>query len=152
MKRKIIYSLGGLTLSLVFLFATVSAHAQDATPTTKTPSLIQELVNKFGLNFNDVKALFDAHKQEKKSQMETNFTTKLDQLVKDGKITDAQKQLILQKRQEIETNRQNWKNLNGQARRDAMQKERTDLENWAKQNNIDLKYVLGHMRGIRGWM
>jgi hypothetical protein len=91
--------------------------------------------------------VFDQHRQQMQSNMEQKYEQHLDQLVKDGKITDAQKQLILAKHKEIvqkmQSNKDSFKNMTADQRKQAMQQEKTDLENWAKQNNIDLKYVVG---------
>lgn len=75
-------------------------------------------------------------------------------LVSQNKITQDQENLILDKLQELRTNRQNWKNLTSDQRKTALQQEKMDLQSWAKQNNIDPKYLLfghiGRMGGMRG--
>lgn len=136
------------------LFGVGFAYAQGTGGTYSL--LVQQLAQKFNLNPAEVQSVFDQNRSQRMSQMQTNFEARLTQDVKDGKITDAQKQLILQKRQELkaqrQTNRDSFKNMNADARKAAISAQRTDLQNWAKQNGIDLKYFFGGF-GMRGhWM
>ena len=123
-------------------------------------TLIQRLVQKFGLKTEDVRSVFDTVRDERQAQMQQKLTDKLDALVKEGKLTEAQKQLIIAKHTELQAQREKdkdtLKNLTWDERRAKMQAQRTDLETWAKQNNIDIQYVLGFGRGKglgmgRGW-
>lgn len=123
-------------------------------------TLIQRLVQKFGLKTEDVRSVFDTVRDERQAQMQQKLIDKLDALVKEGKLTEAQKQLIVAKHTELQTQREKdkdtLKDLTPEERRAKMQAQRTDLENWAKKNNIDIQYVLGFNRekGLgmgRGW-
>lgn len=113
-------------------------------------TLVQRLVQKFGLKTADVQSVFDTVHEERQAQMEQKIADRLDTFVKDGKITEAQKKLILAKHEELQKNReadlQAWQNLTPEERRTKMDAQHTDLENWAKQNNIDVQYVLGFGR------
>ena len=113
-------------------------------------TLVQRLVQKFGLKTADVQSVFDTVHEERQAQMEQKIADRLDTFVKDGKITEAQKRLILAKHEELQKNReadlQAWQNLTPEERRTKMDAQRADLENWAKQNNIDVQYVLGFGR------
>lgn len=117
------------------------------------PSIIQKLVEKFGLKESDVKAVFDQDRQERQAQMQAKFEEKLNQAVKDGKLTEDQKQLILAKHKELQARRatkpENWQNMTREQRQEFNQAQRKELEDWAKQNNIDLQYFFGDnkMRG-----
>jgi hypothetical protein len=65
---------------------------------------------------------------------------RLQDAVDNGDLTDAQKKLIEAKQDELEKKRDT---------------EREALQNWAKDNNIDMKYVMGfggHMHGGHGGM
>lgn len=129
MNNKIIFS-AILVLALigVGIFSITSVKAQ----TTNNPasSLVTLIANKFGLKQTDVQSVFDQHQADRQAEMESRYQAMLDQAVKDGKLTENQKGLVIQKRQE--------------------------LKSWASQNNIDLKYLyggFGHGReGMRGMM
>jgi hypothetical protein len=134
---------GGLVVATT-AFAQTSASGQNG-----IPSLVQEIANKFHLNTSDVQSVFDQHRQVAQSKMEANYETYLDNLVKDGKITDAQKQLILNKHNDLIGKKTNFKNMTPAERRAQMQASRQDLQNWAKQNNINLQYLRPFGPGMR---
>jgi hypothetical protein len=134
---------GILTSSRVF--------AQATSGTDPMSTLVQKIASKFGLNVNDVQAVFDQDRTDRQAQQEKDYEARLAQAVTDGKITEAQKQLILTKHKELEASRQSqMQSMQGktQAERKAtMESERTALETWAKENNIDMSYLIGG-RGI----
>lgn len=110
------------------LAARVNAHG-----TTPQQTLIQKLVAKFGLKEADIQSIFDEIQTERQKEMQTRFDEKLTQAVKDGKITQAQKQAILAKYKELQVKNQ---------------QSREELEAWARANNIDLSYLWGWHRGF----
>lgn len=144
MNKKIIIVTLILVLGGVAVFGVTQAAAQSPTPFT---NLIQKLSQRFNLKEADVKAVFDEAKSERQSQMQVKFAERLTQLVKDGKLTEAQKQAVIVKHKELqEKHKQNWeqfKNLTPQQRSDFMQKQRTELETWAKAQGIDLNLIFG---------
>lgn len=79
--------------------------------------------------------------------MEQHLETRLSKLVADKKITAAQKTLIENKLKELaQEHRADKERIKGMTRAQRLElhkKEKTDLENWAKQNGIDLKIFLG---------
>lgn len=131
---------------------TVSA----ATNAINYPPIVQKIAQKFGLKEADVQAVFDQNTIDQQATRQARIKAKLDQAVKDGKIAAGQEQTILSKIQDLqkqqEANRTNFTTLTPAQRQAALQKERQDLEDWAKQNNLDLKTlprVFGSPR-IRG--
>lgn len=121
----------------------------------KYPSIIQKLVQKFGLKEAEVKSVFDEAFKERQSQKQAKFEERLNQDVKDGKITEAQKKLILAKHQELQEKRgekpENWQAMTPKQRREMMQTQKQELEKWVKENNLDPKYLFGgYERGMKG--
>ena len=138
---------------------TTQSFAQSTTNTdSPVTSLVKAIAQKFNLQESDVQAVFDSHRSEMETKRQENVDSKLSQMVTDGKITDAQKQLILAKLKELEANKQSnmekFKSMTPEERKAVMEKERADLEAWAKQNNIDLSILkFGHGMGMgRGMM
>lgn len=129
----------------LFLTGTFAVHAQESSDPVSP--IAQEIAKKFNLNVSEVKAVFDSHRQNRMTTMQAQYEAALTKDVADGKITEAQKQLILAKHKEIMANRQNkkadFKTLPVDQRKSAMEKQRTDLQTWATQNGIDLKYLVG---------
>ncbi|NTU72782.1 hypothetical protein HGB07_01240 [Candidatus Roizmanbacteria bacterium] len=142
--KVIVPALVVLTIVGIGVFGATQTSAQTNSGFT---SLVEQIATKFGLKQSDVQAVFDQHRQDRQTQMETQFEAKLSQDVKDGKITEAQKQLIIAKHKELAVNRQKYKeslkSMTADQRKTTREKEKNDLETWAKQNNIDLKYLYG---------
>lgn len=114
-------------------------------------SLIDKLVSAFKLNKTDVQKVFTDYRGERQAEMLTKITEKLSALVKEGKITEAQKTLILNKHKELQAERQSdqskWQSMTPAERMAEKAKRMSELEAWAKANNIDLKYVVGFGEG-----
>jgi hypothetical protein len=121
-------------------------------------TFIQKMVQKFGLKESEVQAVFDEARKEHISQIKARFEEKLNTAVKNGELTEEKKQIILGKQQELEKDRsanlEKLKNMTQDERRQALEKQKSDLEQWAKQNSIDLKYFIGGYHrpfgGMRG--
>lgn len=150
--KSIIFALLGVILVGGGLFGASQVLAQT---NNNHPSFIEQLAQKLGIEQSTVQRAVDEIKQDNKSQVQTRFNDTLDQAVKDGEITEAQKQLILQKRQELQNTKANFKDMTPEQRRQAMQNQKQQLDDWAKQNNIDLKYLFGsgsfgHLGGFKG--
>ncbi len=143
-----------LTVAGAGVFGIANANAQTATTDNPMSSLVQKIATKFNLNQNEVQAVFDQEHAERHAQMDAQYEQRLSQLVTDGKITEQQKQLILNKHKEMQANRETemaaLQNMTDEERRAAMEKKRTELENWAKDNNIELQYVMPFGKGGHG--
>ncbi len=114
-----------------------------------TASLVTRIAERFSLNKEEVRQVFNAELEKHHKRMLEKSSQDLVTLVDDGKINEAQKQLIIDKRTELHTNHmsimENLKGLSRQEIRAAMEKQKTELEKWAKDNGIDPKYVYGNM-------
>ena len=156
MNNKIKLVTTGAVLIGITLLGAASVYAQSS---GQYSNLVSMIAQKFNLKQADVQAVFDSARAQQKTNMQNKFNANLDQAVKDGKLTEAQKQLILQKRQELQNARQNLKNMTADQRKAAMSQQKTDLQNWAKANGIDIKYLFGFggrmggmgMKGASGW-
>ncbi len=115
-------------------------------------TLVQKIAQRFSLNESDVQSVFDDHRSQMHEQMQVRFEEKLNQAVADGVITQDQKQLILDKHQELQNQReadsQAWQSLNPDDRRTQMQQKHQELLEWANVNDIDLKFLMGF--GFKG--
>jgi Skp family chaperone for outer membrane proteins len=137
------------------LVVATNAFAQTPAGQSSMPSLVQEIADKFHLNTGDVQSVFNQHRQEMTTKREANYESYLQNLVNTGKITDAQKQLILNKHKELmsqmQSNLKNFKTMTPAQRKAQMQASMQDLQSWAKQNNIPLQYLGMGRFGKFGW-
>ena len=132
-------------------FTATSAFAQSNTTTEASPmtSLAQKIAEKFGLNQDEVQTVINEVHEEHRTEIKAKVAERLSQLVTDGKITEAQKQLILDKQEELASNRQekmeSIKNMTDEERKAAFEKEKEEVKAWADENGIDLKYLMFHV-------
>jgi len=143
--------IGITTVTAVFLAwgaTSIYAHGWSG---INNDTLIQRIVQKFGLKTADVQGVFDTVRSERQTEMQQKMIERLDTLVKQGKITETQKKLIVTKHAELQAEREkemeSMKDLTPEERKVKMEAHRTELESWAKQNNIDIQYVIGFGRG-----
>ena len=124
--------------------STVSAATQSG-QTGQT--LADRLATTFHLKKSDVQKVIDEDRQAHQADMQKQLENRLAQAVKDGKITSAQKTLILNKLSELQKAHEANKNTNmtDAQRKAAMDKEIADLKAWAKANNIPTNLVMPPM-------
>lgn len=161
MKNKILLTAAAITLFGAGLFTSPTVFADDSasaqTEDNPMQMLVQKIAKKFNLQESEVKAVFEENRQERMAQRTAEYKAKLAELVQAGKITEAQKQLIEQKHSELQAKhaerKESMQTLTPEQRRTQMESERQELESWAKQNGIDLQYLMPQMgkgTGMRG--
>lgn len=153
-KHKLLLTAAAVVVSGGTMLSSTQVFAQGSTTDTNPmSSLAQRVADKFGLNKEEVQAVFAESRTEMTTKRQTQYEDRLSQLVADGKITDAQKQLIIAKNNELEASRQSKrassKDQTGDERKAAMESERAALEEWATQNGIDIQYLMSG-KGGRG--
>lgn len=161
MNKKQILSVAAVTVLGAGILTASSAFAQNAS-SAEDPrnTLVQKIADKFKLDKNEVQAVFDEAHNERHTKMQAVYEQQLSQYVTDGKLTEEQKQLILEKHKEMraerEANKDSMRNLSEEERRAKMEAKRAELEAWAKDNGIDIQYVMpkfgkGHGMGRHGF-
>ena len=96
-------------------------------------SLITKIAQRFNLKETDVEAVFEAVRDEKREEMKVNREEKLTLAVKDGVITEAQKNTLLAKMEEhIGERREN----------------REEMQNWFKSQGIDESKLREYLRPV----
>ncbi|MFC1649790.1 hypothetical protein ACFL2C_03720 [Patescibacteria group bacterium] len=114
------------------------------------PPIVQKLAEKFGLNEDEVASVFEENREEHYAQMQAKFTERLDEAVASDQITTEQKELILQKQEELRAFRQENHDaameMSPEERHEFHENHRNELKIWANENGIDLD-VFGHAHG-----
>jgi uncharacterized membrane protein YhiD involved in acid resistance len=117
--------------------------------------IANKIAERFGLNKEEVQAVFDENRQEQRQKVEANFEQRLNQLQDEGKITEQQKEVIIAKKNELEVNNKNreeFKNLSPEERRAKADQNREEIEKWATENGINLEEIkpFGVGKGFKG--
>jgi len=95
-------------------------------------SLGEKMANRFGLDPDEVHGVIMEHRQE---MMENRLVN----AVENGKITEEQKQLILDKKEEMRDEFEDIKDLEPEERREAMQELREEMREWAEENEFPFR-------------
>ena len=162
MKKQLVIASTVATLGLAGL-AGGAAYATTQSGSTTDPmgSLVSAIATKFNLKTADVQAVFDANRTQMEAQREQAVKDQVAQLVKDGKLTQAQADKINAKRAELEKEREaertadqnlseSERQAKMEARRTEMDAKKTALDTWLKDNDIDTQYSYLLMGGGRG--
>ena len=132
----------------------VFATANSTSGTDPMSGLVSAIATKFNLKKDDVQKVFDEQRTQMETQREQEVKDQVAQLVKDGKLTQAQADKINAKRAELvkerEANRTSEQNLTDAQRKTKMEERKTALDTWLKDNNIDSQYVYLLMGGHGG--
>lgn len=120
----------------------VTAHSASAESNNPKTGIIDKLSQKFNLNKDDVKKVFDEERDSRQAEHQQKFKDKITQLVKDGKISQAQADKITAKQAEMQTFMESLKGKTADERHKAMDAKKTELQAWAKSNGIDEKYLM----------
>jgi hypothetical protein len=115
------------------------ADTQPAPPISK---MAQALANKFHISGTDVQSTMNQEQTAMHVDRQAKQKAKLDMAVKDGKLTQAQEDGMLQKMNTQQLDRQKT-----YQRRQQLKQDRQGLRQWLKDQNIDLKSILGKHNG-----
>jgi len=162
MKKQIIMSVAALTMLLTGAYFTNQAFAKGGG--LGEGDFANRFASHFNLDQSEVEGFMLEERETFKADREAEFTTNLDSAINAGDLTAEQKDLILAKHEELQANHEsmpdsheNWQDLTQEERgtaRDLRQTdreaERAELEAWADDNGIDLKYLNQHEGGFKG--
>ncbi len=119
-------------------------YAATSASNTSNPmsTLVHAIAQKFNLNESDVQQVFDDQHGQMEAQHTAMFADHLAQAVTEGKLTQAQADLITAKKAELEAKRDSLKDATPTERQAALKDGITSLRQWAKDNNIPLNYLM----------
>lgn len=117
-------------------------------------SLVSAIASKFNLSTTDVQAVVDQVMTQDRADMEARqaaaFATRLNTAVSNGKITQAQADLIKSKQAEVKSFMDSLKGKTQADRKSAIESEMTSLKQWATANDIPAEFAMFGPMGGRG--
>ncbi len=148
LKKPLLVASGVFAIGIASLGVISSASAD-----TGNGSLAQKIAQKFNLNQDEVESVLEEHHEQKKAEHKQDRSEKLSQAVSDGKITEEQKDKIVAKIEEFDSEREaskgKAKQMSKEERKAMMDTKRNELKEWADQNDIPeeaLHYLMPHRR------
>jgi 3-hydroxyacyl-CoA dehydrogenase len=144
-KKTVLVAAAAATVGLTGIGGLGVASAATSSSTNPEASLIDKLVSKFDLNRSEVEQVLEEQRTEKEAEIKQNIEDRLDEAVSDGKLTEAQKEAILDKlaelREERGTDREKLKDMTHEERHEHMQQKHAELKAWAEENDIPEEYL-----------
>ncbi|MBI4080915.1 MAG: hypothetical protein HY430_04055 [Candidatus Levybacteria bacterium] len=144
MKKQLVFPAVAAAVLGVTMLGAVSVSAQTTNPNA---DIVTKIAQKFGLKESDVQTVFDEVRTQHFTQNQARFEEYLTQAVKDGKLTEVQKQAVLAKHKELfekkSASREAFMNMTAEQRKAEKEKLHADMKAWADANGIDLQYVFG---------
>lgn len=129
-KQAIIASIATAGVAASVLAGGITFAQTTAQSSNPTANLAQAIASKFNLNKDDVAKVIEEQHQAK-------MNDRLTQAVKDGKITEDQKNKIIAKQAEIKPKLDAARAETDEAKRKAaMDAIHTEMKQWSKDNNI----------------
>jgi hypothetical protein len=147
--KKVILPAAALAIAGAAAFGMSQASA-DTSGTGAHASLVQKLADTFHVDKSKVQAVFDQDRSEHQAEAETRYEARLTQAVTDGQLTAAQKDAVVAEHNKLKPEMDAALKLTGTDRRAALDKIHTEATDWAKDNNVDAKWLMGPrpMRGM----
>lgn len=146
-------AVGAGTLDSTTAFADTTVSSIEARSAHIT-NLVTALSQRFNLNSTDVKTVIDTvlatEKTEMRADRDQDLATRLAKAVTNGKITQAQSNLITAKIQENRVFMDSLKNKTKAERKSALKIHQDSLTKWATDNNIPKQFIIGAHMGGKG--
>ncbi|HUW21438.1 MAG TPA: hypothetical protein VMW41_02095 [Candidatus Bathyarchaeia archaeon] len=131
-KLLVIFGLACSLLLLLGIFRRGKTAVQAAAP---NQSFIDRLVERFGLNKDEVTTVMDEMRTERQQQRQAYMESRFNQAVSDEIITTDQKQALLKKYTEME---------------DRHNQEREEMRKWVEESGIDFDKLAPYGVGFGG--
>jgi hypothetical protein len=133
--------MAGLALFLMLGTACTGSLNADPLEEGEYPPFVERLAERFDLDEDEVMEFLEELKEERKAEMEARFEERLDELVEEGEITSAQKEAILEKKEDMEAFKEGLGDMTVSDAREAFKELREEFKDWADENDIELKYL-----------
>ncbi|MEN8253017.1 MAG: hypothetical protein ABFQ62_01415 [Patescibacteria group bacterium] len=143
-------TLGAVALTAGAVVAAGAASVSARNVGTDRDEMSQKIAQRFGLDQSEVESFFEENRAQHQAERQAQFEENLTQAIADGKITEAQKQAILVKHEEVKSQRDSIRDLEPEERRAAMQEKHEEMRTWAESQGISLEDIMPKPRGGRG--
>ena len=125
-------------LGALILGSVVGVSVANAQENGIRSKLAQKIAERFNLDQNEVGQFLQNERQARQGEYKSQLEERLSGAVTNGSLTEEQKQALLAKLEELKVNKGELKDLSSEERRDAIEIQRQELQNWADENGIDL--------------
>lgn len=131
------------TMLIIALMATgaLGVQAVFAQEDPMYHTLVTKIADEFGLDEDQVEQVIHELREERQAEMHARWIELLDQAVRNGKVTDEQRQALIDKHGEVFQEMESVRLLPFKERREETLRIREEFRQWADENGIDLPAV-----------
>jgi len=151
----LITSLALLSIGGVACVGEINAQTSEEAD-SEYPLLVERFAQKFDLDQDEIMDFLDELKEERIAEAKDRFEERLDELVEDEKITEDQKEAILDKKEELQIFKEDLEDMTISEAREAMKDIHEELKDWEKKNDISLRNFFpkdkAHAFGLRDFI
>ncbi len=126
------------TILALSVLAVVIVRDASAANQNYYPPIVAKIADRFNLNIDDVQKVFDEERDKRRAEMFARLSERLDDLVEIGKITPAQKELILDKHEEMKDAIDDLSGLSFEERRQKIMQLKSEFREWMEESDIDV--------------
>jgi molecular chaperone DnaK (HSP70) len=134
LKKKIILPSVLALAVLATILTTTNVTAQDL---NNYPPIVQKIADRFNLDADEVEQVFDEDRDEQRAAMFAYFADRLDDLVDEERLTESQKNAILDKHEEVQNAMEEYGDLSKEERREKMQNIHNEFKVWLKNQGFE---------------
>lgn len=132
---------GAITAAALVILGTGAANissvsAAEDIRTNGVRDIVQALADTFGVSTNDVQSVFDKQRALHEAERETHAAERLAGAVADNILTQEQADAIASHHAEMRELMESLKNATPEERKTALETQREEHKNWAKEHNI----------------
>jgi hypothetical protein len=133
-------------LPVIFALAILTVGTLATTASAEDvlyPPIVERLAERFGLNEDEVRGVFEEVHDEKTAEMYASFVERLDDLVAEGVLSREQKDALVSKHEEMQAKMDDLRtqNISKEEKRQKIKALRSELWDWAQEQGIDLSAV-----------
>ena len=137
-----------VVVTLILIVAAVSTTAISAHGFSEKGDLASKFAERFNLDEGEVESFFNEQKADHFANMQTVLEERLQKAVKNGKLTEEQKQEWLEMNEEFVTEMDSYSELNHEERMEMISQHHDQMRIWFDQNGVDkgtLMPIIGGM-------
>lgn len=149
MSKKPLLGLAALAF-LLFLIGGGVVYAK-ASASLNYPPIVQKIAERFSLQPDEVNKVFTETREQRLKEREALLRKRLEEAVKAGKITSAQKDAFLKKRAEIQQKMEEVRNnnLTPREKREKLSQLREEMRTWSLKNGFGFSFCCRGAYGPR---
>jgi heat shock protein HspQ len=125
-------------LALAILITGILATRVSAEEVSNYPPIVQRIADEFNLNVSEVEEVFDDERDERRAEMYALFAERLNDAVSEGKLTEDQRDVILEHHEDMQNQMESLTGLTHDERKQKIREIHEEFRLWVESEGIDV--------------